>query len=150
MLGITCQHQFYEDSITDMRNGKDARRSCSANCSTSMHRTPRDWIKPEEIRDIQGSWNMLNGEAGPTRIDECTEDRGWIVFTGMDFQQGRRPERRRIPGIQHPHRRLLWRHGCLHQRRSSQPKPHPRTAIPMGCWWYIPLCQVRRSNHHGP
>ena len=22
MLGITCQHQFYEDSITDMRDGK--------------------------------------------------------------------------------------------------------------------------------
>ena len=25
MLGITCQHQFYEDSITDMRNGKMTR-----------------------------------------------------------------------------------------------------------------------------
>ena len=25
MLGITCQHQFYDDSIEDMRNGKMTR-----------------------------------------------------------------------------------------------------------------------------
>jgi len=89
MLGITCQHQFYEDSITDMRNGKMTRGELFSKLfNVYASNTTRDWIKPEEIRDIQGSWNMLNGEAGPTRIDECTEDRGWIVFTGMDFSKG--------------------------------------------------------------
>lgn len=89
MLGITCQHQFYEDSIADMRNGKMSRGELFAKLfNVYASNTTHEWIKPDEIRAIQGEWPMQNGSPGPRRIDECTEEKGWIVFTGMDFSKG--------------------------------------------------------------
>jgi phage terminase large subunit-like protein len=89
MLGITCQHQFYDDTITDMRNGKISRGEVFSKLfNVYASNTTHEWIKPEEIRAIQGEWTMQNGQPGPRTIDECTEDKGWIVFTGMDFSKG--------------------------------------------------------------
>ena len=89
MLGITCQHQFYDDSITDMRNGKMTRGELFSKLfNVYASNTTHDWIKPEDIRAIQGDWTMQNGTPGPHTIDECTEDKGWVVFTGMDFSKG--------------------------------------------------------------
>jgi phage terminase large subunit-like protein len=89
MLGITCQHQFYDDSITDMRNGKMTRGELFSKLfNVYASNTTQEWIKPEEVRAIQGDWTMQNGQPGPHTIDECTEDKGWVVFTGMDFSKG--------------------------------------------------------------
>ena len=38
----------------------------------------REWIKAEQIRPLQREM----------RIDECTKDKGWVIFTGLDFSQG--------------------------------------------------------------
>jgi len=79
MLGITCQHQFYDDSITDMRNGKMTRGELFSKLfNVYASETTRDWLKPEEIRAIQVDM----------RIDECTESAGWITFCGADFSKG--------------------------------------------------------------
>ena len=79
MLGITCQHQFYEDSITDMRNGKMTRGELFSKLfNVYASETTRDWLKPEEIRAIQIE----------RRIDDCTNSKGWITFCGADFSKG--------------------------------------------------------------
>lgn len=79
MLGITCQHQFYEDSITDMRNGKMTRGELFSKLfNVYMTETTREWLKPEEIRAIQTDM----------RIDKCTMDKGWVTFCGADFSKG--------------------------------------------------------------
>lgn len=89
MLGITCQHQFYEDSISDMTNGKMTKGELFSKLfNVYSSNTTRDWLKPEEIRNIQGEWTMGDGHIGPQRIDECTDNNGWIVFCGMDFSKG--------------------------------------------------------------
>jgi phage terminase large subunit-like protein len=79
MLGITCQHQFYDDSITDMRNGKMTRAELFSKLfNVYASETTHDWFSPEEIRAIQVDM----------RIDDCTDDQGWIVFAGADFSKG--------------------------------------------------------------
>ena len=89
MLGITCQHQFYEDSISDMYNGKMTRGELFSKLfNVYASNTTRDWFRPEEIRSIQGDWIMRDRRIGPQRIDECTDQDGWIVFCGMDFSKG--------------------------------------------------------------
>ncbi len=79
MLGITCQHQFYEDSITDMRNGKMTKGELFSKLfNVYASETTHDWLTPEDIREIQID----------RRVDDCIDDAGWIVFTGMDFSKG--------------------------------------------------------------
>ena len=79
MLGITCQHQFYEDSISDMYNGKMTRSELFSKLfNVYASETSKEWLKPEEIRAIQID----------KRIYDCTDDAGWIVFCGMDFSKG--------------------------------------------------------------
>lgn len=79
MLGVTCQHQFYEDSITDMRNGKMTKGELFSKLfNVYASETTHDWLSAEDIRSIQKD----------LRVDDCTDDAGWIVFTGMDFSKG--------------------------------------------------------------
>ena len=79
MLGITCQHQFYEDSITDMRNGKMTRGELFSKLfNVYMTDATREWLKPAEIRSIQTN----------RRIDNCIETGGWVTFCGADFSKG--------------------------------------------------------------
>ena len=79
MLGITCQHQFYEDSITDMYNGKMTRAELFSKLfNVYASETTKEWLTPDEIRAIQIDM----------RVDDCTRSKGWVVFTGMDFSKG--------------------------------------------------------------
>ena len=79
MLGVTCQHQFYEDSISDMRNGKMTRSELFSKLfNVYASETTHEWFKPEEIREIQMEM----------RVDDCIDTNGWIVFSGMDFSKG--------------------------------------------------------------
>ena len=79
MLGVTCQHQFYEDSIADMKNGKMTKGELFSKLfNVYASQTTHDWLKPEDIRAIQID----------RRVDDCVDSDGWIVFTGMDFSKG--------------------------------------------------------------
>ena len=79
MLGITCQHQFYEDSIEEMHSGKMTKQELIAKLfNVYQTATVTEWIKPEKIRTLQID----------RRIDDCLAKDGWVVFVGMDFSQG--------------------------------------------------------------
>ena len=89
MLGITCQHQFYEDSIADMYNGKMTRGELFSKLfNVYASNTTKDWLKPEDIRPLQQPWTMRANIPTPRRIDDCLDIYGWIVFCGMDFSKG--------------------------------------------------------------
>ena len=76
MLGITCQHQFYEDSIADMYNGKMTKAELMSklfNVYMSMRVTK--WLTGDQIRQRQRE----------RRIDRCKYQDGWNIFVGLDF-----------------------------------------------------------------
>jgi phage terminase large subunit-like protein len=76
MLGITCQHQFYEDSIADMYNGKMTKAELMSklfNVYMSMRVTK--WLTGDQIRQRQRD----------LRIDSCKYQDGWNIFVGLDF-----------------------------------------------------------------
>ena len=76
MLGITCQHQFYEDSIADMYNGKMTKAELMSklfNVYMSMRVTK--WLTGDQIRQRQRD----------RRIDRCKYQDGWNIFVGLDF-----------------------------------------------------------------
>ena len=76
MLGITCQHQFYEDSIADMYNGKMTKAELMSklfNVYMSMRVTK--WLTGDQIRQRQRD----------LRIDRCKYQDGWNIFCGLDF-----------------------------------------------------------------
>lgn len=79
MLGITCQHQFYEDSINDMLQGKMTEGELVSKLfNTYMVEGHEEWIKPEVIKALQID----------VRIDDLDSKDGWVVFAGMDFSMG--------------------------------------------------------------
>ena len=79
MLGITCQHQFYEDSVNDMHAGKMSKGELIAKLfNVYQQAVTQEWIKPEVIRGLQNEFT----------IDSYTGKGGWIIFAGLDFSQG--------------------------------------------------------------
>ena len=76
MLGITCQHQFYEDSITDMRDGKITEEELVSKLF-NVYRSIRvtKWLTGDQIRPRQID----------RRIMDCAASEGWKVFCGLDF-----------------------------------------------------------------
>lgn len=79
MLGITCQHQFYDDSLSDVRQDKMTMEEyVSKLLNTYMVDSKQEWIKPEVVRALQVN----------VRIDDLDSKDGWVVFCGMDFSMG--------------------------------------------------------------
>lgn len=79
MLGITCQHQFYDDSLADVRQDKmTVEEYVSKLLNTYRVSNKQEWIKPEVIRGLQVS----------VKIDDLDSKDGWMVFCGMDFSMG--------------------------------------------------------------
>lgn len=79
MLGITCQHQFYEDSISDMYNGKMTRGELFSKLfNVYSSNTVKGWLTPDDIRPLQIE----------RRIDDCSRSYGWMVWAGFDFSKG--------------------------------------------------------------
>lgn len=79
MLGKIVQHSFYDQECAAARMDPLSKQETIAklfNVYTSA--TTKEWLKPEEIRAIQKDM----------RVDDCTDERGWVVFTGMDFSKG--------------------------------------------------------------
>jgi phage terminase large subunit-like protein len=76
MLGITCQHQFYEDSIADMYNGKMTKAELFSKLfNVYMEMRVTKWLSGDQIRQRQID----------RRITECKYQDGWNIFVGLDF-----------------------------------------------------------------
>ena len=76
MLGITCQHQFYEDSIADMYNGKMTKAELFSKLF-NVYQVARvtKWLQGDQIRPRQIE----------RRIMDCYASEGWKVMCGLDF-----------------------------------------------------------------
>ena len=80
MLGLVVQYDFYEREMEKARNeGGQKFAECVAKLF-NVYQSGRvtEWIKAEQVRPLQREM----------RIDECTKDKGWVIFTGLDFSQG--------------------------------------------------------------
>lgn len=79
MLGITCQHQFYEDSIADMHNGKMSKGELFSKLF-NVYKSSRvtKWLTGDQVRPRQIE----------RRITDCKYADGWNIFVGCDFSQG--------------------------------------------------------------
>lgn len=78
MLGLTVQHQSYDDEIAKARLSGDTGEVISKYFNVYQSARTTEWLKAEQIRALQIE----------RRIDECTEQEGWTVFAGMDFSKG--------------------------------------------------------------
>lgn len=79
MLGIVVQHAFYDDEISKARqNPEKMNETVSKLFNVYSLGVVQSWVKPDRIRELQRH----------RRIDECTADKGWVVYVGMDFSQG--------------------------------------------------------------
>lgn len=79
MLGIVCQHSFYDDEVAKARqNPEKMNEVVSKLFNVYQAATVREWIKPDEIRALQV----------PHRVDECVDGNGWMVYAGLDFSKG--------------------------------------------------------------
>jgi len=79
MLGIIVQHSSYDAWISEARNDSTKMPELLAKYF-NIYQTGhiQDWIKAEQIRPLQREM----------RIDDCTKDKGWVIFTGFDFSMG--------------------------------------------------------------
>ena len=91
MIGVSVQPSFYEQEAYKARQNPDNRKEFITKLvNVYQSATVQEWIKPELIR----SWQMRlqreieAGEKYASRIDQCTADKGWVVFCGMDFSMG--------------------------------------------------------------
>lgn len=79
MLGKIVQHSFYDTQAAESRMDETKKRETIAKLF-NVYRSGRvtKWIKGEEVARLQTD----------RRIDDCTKDQGWVVFTGLDFSLG--------------------------------------------------------------
>ena len=78
-LGIICQNSFYEQAVADSRlDPLKKTETLTKLFNTYQNSSVEEWIKPEQVRPLQA--NM--------RIDDCTANKGWVIFAGLDFSQG--------------------------------------------------------------
>ena len=80
MLGIIVQYDFYDREMAKARQDGEQK---FAECVSKLFNVYRsgiiqEWINAEQIRPLQRDM----------RIDDCTADKGWVIFTGLDFSQG--------------------------------------------------------------
>ena len=78
MLGKIVQHQFYDDAIAKARLDGDMGEVISKLFNVYQSATVSEWIKPEQVRELQVS----------RRIDDCTFKDGWDVYCAFDFSHG--------------------------------------------------------------
>ena len=78
MLGKIVQHQFYEDQIAKAERDGDPGEVIAKLFNVYSSGKLQEWIKPEQVRPLQTD----------RRIDQCTKQEGWVIFTGLDFSQG--------------------------------------------------------------
>ena len=78
MLGKIVQHQFYEDQIAKAERDGDPGEVIAKLFNVYSSGKVTKWITGDEMRHLQVE----------RRINDCTKDQGWVVFTGLDFSLG--------------------------------------------------------------
>ena len=78
MIGTIVQHQFYDDQIAKAQRDGDTGEVIAKLFNVYSSGKIQEWIKPEQVRPLQTD----------RRIDQCTAQEGWVIFTGLDFSQG--------------------------------------------------------------
>ena len=80
MLGLVVQYDFYEREMEKARNEGGLKFAECVAKLFNVYKTGQvtEWIKAEQVRPLQRTM----------RIDECTKDKGWVIFVGLDFSQG--------------------------------------------------------------
>ena len=79
-IGTTVQPTYYRERLYEAATGTEDTKQevLTKDFNIWQGVSVQDWIKPEKVRPLQREM----------RIDECTENQGWLIFTGMDFSQG--------------------------------------------------------------
>lgn len=91
MIGVSVQPSFYEQEAFKARQNPDNRKEFITKLvNVYQSAVVTEWIKPELIRSWQDRLQreIAAGEKYASRIDQCTADKGWVVFCGMDFSMG--------------------------------------------------------------
>ena len=80
MLSIVVQYDFYDREMTKARQEGDQKFAECVAKLFNVYQSGRitKWITGDEMRHLQTD----------RRIDQCTKDQGWVVFTGLDFSLG--------------------------------------------------------------
>lgn len=79
MIGISVQPSFYEQEAYKARTNADNRKEFITKLvNVYQQGIFQEWIKPEKIRSLQVDMS----------IDDCTADKGWVVFCALDLSQG--------------------------------------------------------------
>ena len=79
MIGISVQPSFYEQEAYKARTNADNRKEFITKLvNVYQQGVVQEWIKPEKIRSLQVDMS----------IDDCTADKGWVVFCALDLSQG--------------------------------------------------------------
>ena len=78
-IGITVQPTYYSQRLQDARVSNDTRKEVlTKDFNIWQNSRTEEWIKPDRIREMQRE----------LRVDDCTADKGWVVFGGLDFSMG--------------------------------------------------------------
>jgi phage terminase large subunit-like protein len=79
-IGTTVQPTYYSERLHEAATGTEDTKQEVLTKDLNMWQgvSVKDWIKAEQVRPLQREM----------RIDDCTKDKGWVIFTGLDFSQG--------------------------------------------------------------
>ena len=79
-IGTTVQPTYYRERLHEAATGTEDTKQEVLTKDFNMWQgvSVKDWIKAEQVRPLQREM----------RIDDCTKDKGWVIFTGLDFSQG--------------------------------------------------------------
>jgi len=78
-IGTTVQPDYYRKRLHEASQSEDTKQEVLTK-DFNMWQSGRvtKWITGDEMRHLQTD----------RRIDDCTKDQGWVVFTGLDFSLG--------------------------------------------------------------
>lgn len=78
-IGITVQPTYYRERLHEARQSEDTKKEVLTK-DFNMWQTARitKWITGDQMKHLQREM----------RIDQCTAEQGWVVFTGLDFSLG--------------------------------------------------------------
>ena len=91
-IGTTVQPTYYRERLHEAATGTEDTKQEVLTKDFNMWQTAhiQEWIKSDVIRANQERLlrEITKGEKYASRVDHCTADKGWVVFTGMDFSMG--------------------------------------------------------------
>lgn len=78
-IGITVQPNYYRKRLHEASQSEVTKQEVLTKDFNMWKSTvTTEWIKPEKIRSLQVNMS----------IDDCTADKGWVVFCALDLSQG--------------------------------------------------------------